>query len=413
MAISQDGMDYGKFFFLINIPLTLYLKVCINAKYVHTVYFSEIQFGSKNKTFYLVIDTGSSDTWVPSSNCLSQACTNHETYGKSDSDTLKFENLEFSIQYGTGSVTGVIARDDLSFAGFNLNMEFGLATALSSDFIDFPIDGIMGLGFPETSQQRVDTVMQVLAKDKLINKTMFSVALSRASDQLQDGVIHFGRIDPSYFTGKMVFSDTVTDMGYWEVAMDDVGLDGKFFNFVNRTAIIDTGTSVLLLPPDDAYKVHYAMKDARTDGESFAIPCDTNYTIEIKISGVTYNIPASDWVGVPTSQGSKYCSSNIMSRVITGNTTWLLGDVFLKNVYSNFNFDSRSIGFATRASPYGSTVTTSPSATNSFVPITATVTVSVTPGAKSAASGSISQLSGFTTQLCFILSGFFLGLVLV
>lgn len=373
---------------------------------MHTVYFSEIDFGSKNKTFYLVVDTGSSDTWVPSSDCMSQACKNHETYGKSDSDTLELEQKQFTILYGTGSVRGVVAQDYLSFAGFRVKAKFGLANALSPDFYNFPIDGIMGLGFPEISQMEVSTVIEVLAQEKLIDNTLFSIALSRARDQLNDGVIHFGRIDNSYFTGKMVFSETIVDMGYWEIPMDDVGIDGTFFNFANRTAIIDTGTSLLLLPPDDAYKVHYAIEDARTDGESFAVPCGTSHTIDIKIAGVTYEIPPQDWVGEPTTKDAKFCLSNIMSRMITNSsTTWLLGDVFLKSVYSTFDFDNRKIGFATRTSPFSSTGTLDSSSTDSLSLETAIVTVTATPLASAA--------SGLTAQLCFILTGFFLGLVLV
>ena len=349
---------------------------------------------------------------MPSSNCVSSACKNHETYGKGDSDTLEIGAEQFAIRYGTGDVKGFVAQDDLSFAGFRVNIEFGLATALSSDFYYFPIDGIMGLGFPEISQQKVSTVMDVLAKEKLIPKTLFSIALSRARDKLYDGVLHFGRIDSSYYTGEMVYSDTVEDLGYWEIPLDDIGLDGKFFNFENKTVIIDTGTSLLLLPPDDAYKFHYEIEGARTDGESFAIPCDTNRTIDIKISGVTYEIPAKDWVGDPTSQAGTFCASNIMSRVITGNSTWLLGDVFLKNVYSTFDFDNRRIGLATRASPYsndGAPVSSSPSSSptiSSLAPETATVTVTASPGAKSTA-------SGLAPPLCIVLASFFLGLMLV
>lgn len=66
------------------------------------------------------------------------------------------------IKYGTGEVDGVVVKDDVSFAGFNINIEFGLATNVSDEFLNFPIDGIMGLGFAKASQQKVKTIMDEL-----------------------------------------------------------------------------------------------------------------------------------------------------------------------------------------------------------------------------------------------------------
>jgi len=208
-----------------------------------------------------------------------------------------------------------VARDDVSFAGFKVNIEFGLSTVLSSDFVNFPIDGIMGLGFPEGSTQGATTIMDVLVKAKLIDSKMFSVAISRATDGLDDGVVHFGRIDKSYYTGDMTFSKSIPDSGYWEIELDDAAVDGKSIGFKGRTAIIDTGTSLIILPPDDAYTLHLAIQGARTDGEAFAVPCVTNKTLDMTFAGVTYKIPPIDWIGGPTAPGGLYCISHIIARV--------------------------------------------------------------------------------------------------
>ncbi|KAF8418591.1 aspartic peptidase domain-containing protein [Tirmania nivea] len=397
MAVHQDGGDFA--------------------------YFSEVGFGPNNKTFLLVIDTGSSDTWVPSSSCTTQACRQHESYGPDDSNTLIIEDRTFDIRYGTGNVEGVVVRDDASFAGFRVNIEFGLSTVISSDFVNLPIDGIMGLGFPEASQQGASTIMDVLVQAKLIGSRMFSVALSRASDGLNDGVVHFGRIEKSYYTGVITYSESNSDLGYWEIDLDDAALDGKSLGFGGRTAIIDTGTSLILIPPDDAFNLHLAIEEARTDGESFAVPCGTNMTLEITISGTTYKIPPIDWVGDPTAPDGLYCLSHIVSRTITGPTTWLMGDVFLKNVYSIFDFDKSRIGFAKRASPSGPV--NKPTPITSVVLSTPTSTTSVsTRRAGSASSTSTADsgsnrdnnsaaICGFTVPFCFVWGSFLLGLAMV
>lgn len=399
MAVDQDGNDFS--------------------------YFSQVNFGPNNKTFLLVIDTGSSDTWVPSSNCTAQACRNHETYGSSDSSTLVFQGRTFSIRYGTGQVAGEVVRDDVSFAGFKVNIEFGLSNVVSSDFVNFPIDGIMGLGFPEASQQGASTIMDVLVHDKLINSKVFSVALSRASDGLKDGVIHFGAVDKSYYTGPMTYSKTTSELGYWEIALDDAAIDGVSYGFKGRTAIIDTGTSLMLLPPDDAYNVHLIIDGARTDGESFAVPCNTNKTLDVTFSGVTYAIPPIDWIGEPTVAGGKYCISHIISRTITGPKTWLMGDVFLKNVYSTFDFDKSRIGFGKRASPKGTVNNPNPITTVMLSNPTSTQSSGSTRTSGSSTSTSYptsgsdngnqrsGTVGGFVVPVGFMMGGFLLGLVMI
>ena len=87
---------------------------------------------------------------------------NHNTFGPNDSKTLELQGRSFDIKYGTGEVGGFVVKDDISFAGFRLNVEFGLCDVISEDFIEFAIDGIMGLGFPEASQQRAKTIMEAL-----------------------------------------------------------------------------------------------------------------------------------------------------------------------------------------------------------------------------------------------------------
>lgn len=281
-----------------------------------TAYFSQVDFGSKNKTFLLVIDTGSSDTWVYSSNCSAQACSNHETLGADDSDTLEVSSNVYRVSYGSGIVSGILARDDISFAGFGVKVEFGLTISVTSQFVNFPIDGIMGLGFPTLSTQGVDGILDVLVNNNLIDSRTFSIALSRASDGLNDGAIQFGGINEDYYTGTMEFSDSDSEHGYWEIVVDDAAHSGTSYGFGPRNAIIDTGTSLILLAPDDAYAFHLGIDDSRSDGSSFAVPCNTTQTIDITISGVTYSIPPIDWVGAPVEETAvNYCLSHVVSKV--------------------------------------------------------------------------------------------------
>jgi len=101
-------------------------------------YFSAIEIGSEKKQFLVVMDTGSSDLWVPAANCKSRACKVHKTFGSSDSSTLQATNKPWQIQYGTGAAAGVVVADSLSIGGLNISrMPFGVATQLSNNFAQF------------------------------------------------------------------------------------------------------------------------------------------------------------------------------------------------------------------------------------------------------------------------------------
>jgi hypothetical protein len=211
-------------------------------------YFSEVQFGTTNKTFVLVIDTGSSDTWIPSASCRSRACKIHATYEGEESETFVPSGRSFDIQYGSGDVVGTVVSDTMGFAGFRMICSFGLATQVSEDFIYFPIDGIMGLGFTEANQQQVSTIMDELVNNGLIARKLFGVALSRAADGVNDGVVNFGAVDPSLYDGEIKFAPSVSRYGLWELKVEGATIDGQPIVSGPRTAIIDTGTSLVGFP---------------------------------------------------------------------------------------------------------------------------------------------------------------------
>jgi cathepsin D len=102
------------------------------------VYFSAIGIGSENKQFLVVMDTGSSDLWLPSVNCQDESCQNHETLSSKDSKTFQATKKPWVIQYGSGSASGVIVSDSLSIGGLNISrLSFGVATQVSDNFVHF------------------------------------------------------------------------------------------------------------------------------------------------------------------------------------------------------------------------------------------------------------------------------------
>jgi hypothetical protein len=99
-------------------------------------YFSTIQIGNKNASFTVIMDTGSSDLWVPSARCSSQECQQHNTLGPETSTTLRESSRQWSITYGIGSASGFIVSDFVTIGGLDVgNMSFGVATIVNNFFV--------------------------------------------------------------------------------------------------------------------------------------------------------------------------------------------------------------------------------------------------------------------------------------
>ena len=308
LAIDQDGSDYS--------------------------YLSTFQFGSKAQPMYMLIDTGSPSTWVFGTECKSDSCTMHNTYGPEDTTTLKTTTDKFSLAYGTGEVDGYTASDTVAFANFSTILSFGIATKASDDFEAYPMDGIAGLG--RGNSPVGTTLMDVLVNNKLIASKLIGVHLHRAADKKLDGEIMFGGIDTSKYSGQLYWTNTTGNSG-WEVPVDDIVMDTTPLGMTGRTAIIDTGTTFLLLPPPDAKVVHNAIPGSSPNGEGFNIPCNSNVNLQFKINGQLFAVSPKDYVGKPIATGSATCQSNIIGHTAFSATQWILGDVFLKNCYSVFD----------------------------------------------------------------------------
>lgn len=87
----------------------------------------------------------SSNLWVPDVSCKNTGCQGKDKYNSKLSSTYTANGWPIQIQYGTGSMTGVLDVDDVTIAGLKIKQAtFGAATSLASFFNGQPMDGILG-----------------------------------------------------------------------------------------------------------------------------------------------------------------------------------------------------------------------------------------------------------------------------
>ncbi|KAI0077892.1 aspartic peptidase A1 [Panus rudis PR-1116 ss-1] len=318
-------------------------------------YIATVQMGTPPRDFKVLMDSGSADLWVGSEQCQSEDggdCGNHVFLGSQSSSSFVDTGKQFQVTYGSGEVAGNIITDNINVAGLALNKHtFGVATTESVDFSSnqTPFDGLMGLAQSTLSNQRVLTPVEALAKQGLITDAITSYKISRVADGKNDGEITFGGLDETKFDpNTLVTFDNVNKQGFWEGDMT-VSVDGQDLGLKGRTAILDTGTTLIIAPQADATAVHQQIPGAKSDGQGgFTIPCTTTATVALTFGGQTFEINPQDMLFAPVDptdlQGD--CISGISSGNIGGANEWLVGDVFLKNAYFSTDVTKNTISLA-------------------------------------------------------------------
>lgn len=216
-------------------------------------YYGEVSIGEPPQTFTVVFDTGSSNLWVPSAQCswLDIACYFHKTYDSSKSNTYVANGTAFSIQYGTGALTGFLSQDTVTFGGLEIKDQV-FAEATNQPGITFVVaqfDGILGMAFQSISVDSVVPPFYNLFSQGLVSSPVFAFWLNRNTSDASGGELVLGGVDPSHYTGSIFYVPLISET-YWEFALSDIQLGGSSLGFCTQgcNAIADTGTSLLAGP---------------------------------------------------------------------------------------------------------------------------------------------------------------------
>ncbi|KAI9179511.1 aspartic proteinase precursor [Blastocladiella emersonii ATCC 22665] len=350
-AKGDKGGDHDGKHPIHGVPLT---------DYMNAQYFAQISIGTPGQEFAVVMDTGSSNLWVPSTRCSSIACWLHRRFDATKSSTFVENGTEFAIRYGSGSLEGIISTDTVTVGDLAIeNQDFGEST--KEPGIAFALgkfDGIWGLGYDTISVNHVVPPFYSMINQKLIEKPLFSFWIGDINkDESAGGELVFGEIDPEHHTGPIHYAPVVRK-GYWEVRMDKLTLDGEeFADLGNATAAIDTGTSLIAAPLKVAEAINERLGAKKNFLGQYTLDCETLDslpTISFAFGGRDYPLAPTDYVlqvsGSPIGGGGgkAQCISGFMGIDMPPQLgqLWIVGDVFLRKYFTVYDLGNNRVGFA-------------------------------------------------------------------
>uniref|UniRef100_A0A8B9KEG2 Peptidase A1 domain-containing protein n=1 Tax=Astyanax mexicanus TaxID=7994 RepID=A0A8B9KEG2_ASTMX len=320
-------------------------------------YYGKIGIGTPPQYFYVHFDTGSSTLWVNSVYCNSQACSSHNLFNPNESSTYESNNQPFSITYGTGSVQGVIGYDTVTvnLHSFTVplnvtNQKIGLSTSEPGNHFARPLhDGLMGLAFMPDQETIVDTMIQ----EGVIEEPIFAFYMT--GDSESGSQVVFGGTDPSQYQGQINWVP-VQKSSHWQLVFDGFEVNHQATGWCESgcTAITDTGTSLLLCPPQYVDTLHQMLGSQQDDNGNYVFACSEVSSLPpltFVMNGAHLHLPASAYV-LQDEDSNGNCRSGISKsheQYRNGLPYWILGDIFIRQFYTVFDQGNARVGFATLA----------------------------------------------------------------
>ena len=217
-----------------------------------------------------------------------------------------------------------------------MTSESGLA------FIAAQFDGILGMGWPALSVNKMKPVFFEFFDQGLISDKSYSFYLSRGG--VEGSSLVLGGVNTAYATTEFKYYPLLADT-YWVIALQDVLVNGKSVRpaGVALKGIVDTGTSVIVGPKDLIGNIT-AQLPSTIDCNNFSQYPTLTFTIGTE----TYDLTPEFYILKITVLGQTQCQLGLQGMDLPPQLagTIILGDSFIKAYYTHFDLGNNRVGFA-------------------------------------------------------------------
>ncbi|KAF2115503.1 aspartyl proteinase [Lophiotrema nucula] len=316
--------------------------------FLNAQYFSEVSLGTPPQDFKVILDTGSSNLWVPSTDCNSIACYLHTKFDHSSSSTYKKNGSSFEIRYGSGELSGYVSRDTFQIGDLKIkNQDFAEATSepgLAFAFGRF--DGILGLGYDTISVNKIVPPFYNAIDQGLLDEPVFAFYLGSTEDGEDTSEATFGGVNKKHYTGELT-KIPLRRKAYWEVDLDAITFGDATAEMEDTGVILDTGTSLIALPSTIAELLNKEIGAKKSFNGQYTVECekrDDLPDLTFTLTGHNFTIGPYDYI--LEVQGS--CISAFMGMDFPEpvGPLAILGDAFLRKWYSVYDLGNNAVGLA-------------------------------------------------------------------
>ncbi|KAI9450603.1 acid protease [Lactarius psammicola] len=323
----------------------------VGAGMYEAVYTVAVQVSNSNQNFSLQVDTGSSDLWIASTSCSSDACSGSKGRQYDPSVSGVAAGYDFNITYLAGEVTGPVYWDQLQVGGYNLsNQALAAAITVDSEPLEHEFNGILA-----------PISLALLHSIPLRRLDSSHSHSSRPGSESVPSLLGIGQHpaelvpDPS----KIRYSTLVSEhqgILFWEVEVHAITI------YVNGTAlpvelghsrsgnvfpvaVLDSGVPFILAATSIANGIYGALGIGPAADGQYYVPCTTPLNMTITLDDQP-EIPLHP-LDVTTESQSDPSSSTCVGLIQTAggqldaftDIDIILGVAFLRNVYTVMAYD--------------------------------------------------------------------------
>ncbi|KAI0329987.1 acid protease [Cubamyces sp. BRFM 1775] len=318
-------------------------------------YVVNVGVGTPPTTYSLIVDTGSSNTWVGAGKPFVKTSSSKQT-----TDSV-------SVTYGSGGFSGIEFDDTVSLGGSLKATGQGVGAANSSSGFQ-GVDGILGIGptdltldtlSPDTNKE-IPTITDTLFAQRIIPAHEVSVSFEpTTTENVVNGELTFGGTDASKFTGTITFAPIT----HTSPASEFFGIDqsiryGASTSILSKTAgIVDTGTTLTLIATD-ALKRYQNATGAVLDNATGLLrltPAQFSklQSLFFEINGVTFEFTANAQIW-PRALNTEIGGDKNSVYLIVGDIgtptgeglDFINGQTFLERFYAVFDSANKRVGLA-------------------------------------------------------------------
>lgn len=352
-------------------------------------FYGSLAIGTPPISYNVILDTGSADLWVADASCNS-TCSDVPTFDPTSSSTFVAKNSAFSIEYGSGQASGTLGSDTVQMAGFAVsNQIFAICNSISDGLLTNPVSGLLGLAFQSIAASGAMPFWQALVAGGAWDEPVMAFQLTRFLDDQRAQTLEYGGsftmgfVNTTLYTGEIEYINLATTSSYWILPLTTLATGGKSIQIPSGSdgyAAIDTGTTLVGGPSQYIAEFYQQIPGSAPGTGNFegyySYPCSTTIDATMSFGGKSWTISEADFRLTQISQSE--CIGAFF-ELQTGRSapSWIVGDTFLKNVYSVYRYNPASVGFAELSSvalAYNSGNTPVPSATIGSVAATVQAT---------------------------------------